>query len=73
MDYQGIGFLGYRPFSGLQIRAPYRLAVTDYRRMRSAVERILDWDFEQIIVGHGAVVDKNGKEVFRREFRWLFW
>ena len=50
MDYQGIGFLGYRPFSGLQIRAPYRLAVTDYRRMRSAVERILDWDFEQIIV-----------------------
>jgi hypothetical protein len=36
--------------------------------MRAALERILDWDFDQIIVGHGAV---NGKEVFRAAFRWL--
>jgi hypothetical protein len=35
------------------------------------VERILDWDFDQIIVGHGAVVENNGKEVFRTPFRWL--
>jgi hypothetical protein len=39
--------------------------------MRTAVERILDWDFDQIIVGHGAIVEKNGKEVFRTAFRWL--
>jgi hypothetical protein len=39
--------------------------------MRTAVERILDWDFDQIIVGHGAVVANKGKEVFRTAFRWL--
>jgi hypothetical protein len=30
-----------------------------------------DWDFDQIIVGHGAIVENNGKEVFRTAFRWL--
>jgi hypothetical protein len=39
--------------------------------MRMTMERILDWDFDQIIVGHGAVVKNNGKEVFRTAFRWL--
>ena len=39
--------------------------------MRAAVERMLDWDFDQIIVGHGAVVENNDKEVFRTAFRWL--
>ena len=27
--------------------------------------------FDQIIVGHGAVVENKGKEVFRTAFRWL--
>jgi hypothetical protein len=39
--------------------------------MRTAVERILDWDFDQIIVEHGAIVENNGKVVFRTAFRWL--
>jgi hypothetical protein len=39
--------------------------------MRTAVKRILDWDFDQIIVGHGTVVENKGKEVFRTAFRWL--
>lgn len=69
---RALGSMVIGSFPGCRFARLYRLAVTDHRRMRSAVERILDWDFEQIIVGHGAVVDKNGKEVFRREFRWLF-
>ena len=32
----------------------------------------IDWDFDQIILGHGAIVESNGKEVFRAAFRWLF-
>jgi hypothetical protein len=35
------------------------------------IERILDWNFHRIIVGHGAVVENNRKEVFRNAFRWL--
>jgi len=35
------------------------------------MERILDWDFDQIVIGHGAVVKNKGKEVFCDAFRWL--
>ena len=40
--------------------------------MRTSLERILDWDLDQIIVGHGAVVGNHGKEVFRTAFRCFF-
>jgi hypothetical protein len=66
-----MGSLVIGPFPGCRFARLYRPAVTDRRRMRTAVERILDWDFDQIIVGHGAVVENNGKEVFRAAFRWL--
>jgi glyoxylase-like metal-dependent hydrolase (beta-lactamase superfamily II) len=66
-----MGSLVIGPFPGCRFARLYRPAVTDRRRMRTAVERILDWDFDQIIVGHGAIVENNGKEVFRTAFRWL--
>jgi Domain of unknown function (DUF4336) len=66
-----MGSLVIGPFPGGRFARLYRAAVTDRQRMRAAVERILDWDFDQIIVGHGAVVENNGKEVFRTAFRWL--
>jgi hypothetical protein len=66
-----MGSLVIGRFPGCRFARLYRPAVTNRRRMRTAVERILDWDFDQIIVGHGAVVETNGKEVFRSAFRWL--
>ena len=66
-----MGSLVIGPFPGCRFARLYRTAVTDRRRMHAAVERILDWDFDQIIVAHGAVVENNGKEVFRVAFRWL--
>jgi uncharacterized protein DUF4336 len=59
------------PFPGCRFARLYRPAVTDRRRMRTTIERILAWDFDQIIVGHGAIVEDNGKEVFRKAFQWL--
>jgi hypothetical protein len=56
-----MGSLVIGPFPGCRFARLYP-AVTDRRRMRWAVERILDWDFDQIVVGHGAVVENNGKE-----------
>ena len=66
-----MGSLVIGPFPGCRFARLYRPALLDRRRMRTALERILDWDFDQIIVGHGAVVENNGKEVFRTAFRWL--
>jgi hypothetical protein len=66
-----MGSLVIGPCPGCRFARLYRPAVTDRQRMRMAVKRILAWDFDQIIVGHGAVVENNGKEVFRTAFRWL--
>jgi hypothetical protein len=66
-----LGSLVIGPFPGCRFARLYRPAVIDRWRMRTAVERILDWDFDQIIVGHGAVVENNAKEAFRAAFRWL--
>ena len=63
-------YAGYRPLSRLQIRTS--LSARCYRSPRHAHGAGTDdWDFDQIIVGHGTVVENNGKEVFRTAFRWF--
>jgi hypothetical protein len=68
---RSMGSLVIGPFPGCRFPRLYRPAVTDRRGLRAAVERILNWDFDQIIVGHGAVVENKGKEAFGTAFRWL--
>jgi len=41
------------------------------RAARYVVKRILDWDFDRIIVGHGEVVESGGKAAFVRAMSWL--
>lgn len=48
-----------------------RLTVRNRRAARASVERILEWDFDRILVGHGEIVETGGKEAFRRAFAWL--
>lgn len=59
------------PYPGCRFARLYRPFVFDRRRFRASIELILEWDFEQIIVGHGAIVQKGGKDVLREAFRWL--
>jgi hypothetical protein len=66
-----MGSLVIGPYPGFRFARLYRPAVTNRGRTRAALEWILDWGFDQIIVGHGGVVENNGKEVFRAAFRWL--
>ena len=48
----------------------FRLAVRDKPAARASVERILDWDFDRLIVGHGDIVETGGEEAFRRAWEW---
>lgn len=59
------------PYPGCRFARLYQPFVFDRRRFRDSVERILEWDFNQIIVGHGAVIQNSGKDVFREAFQWL--
>lgn len=48
-----------------------RIAVTDHRLGRRQVDRILDWDIDRISLAHGALVERDGREVLREAYRWL--
>jgi hypothetical protein len=36
---------------------------------RAALERILTWDFERVVLAHGALVDRDAKDVLRQTWR----
>lgn len=68
---RALGSLVLCPYPSCGFARLYRPVVVDRRRMRGSIERILDWDFNQIVMGHGAVVKNKGKEVFSGAFQWL--
>jgi hypothetical protein len=59
------------PYPGCRFPRLYRPFILNRHRFRSSIEHILEWDFNQIIVGHGDVVQSEAKDVFRDAFRWL--
>lgn len=54
--------------------APYRIvrvAIRDRAAARNSLQRLLEWDFDRVIVTHGDVLDSGGHEALRRAFAWL--
>ena len=49
----------------------FRLAVVNRKRFKASIERVLEWDFDRIIVGHGSIIETEGREAFRNAFQWL--
>ena len=42
-----------------------RTLLKDRKKVRLVIARILEWDFEQIVVTHGGVVRNGGRDLFR--------
>jgi Domain of unknown function (DUF4336) len=67
--------LGARLWAGLRTRVGptpgFRLMIRDKDAARASVERILSWDFDRMLPGHGEIVDTGAHEAFRRAYAWL--
>jgi len=61
-------FIGAYPRCGLPWF--FRLAPKSRSHLRATLRRILEWDFDRLIVGHGGVAE-NGKVALRDAYRWL--
>ena len=48
-----------------------KLLMRDRAAVRASLDRILEWDFDRIIVGHGRNVETKGKDVFRQAFAFV--
>jgi hypothetical protein len=49
----------------------FRLAFTDRKAARAAVERLLSWPAEKVLMAHGTPVRTDGQAFLKRAFRWL--
>ncbi|MEP4078864.1 hypothetical protein [Haloferula sp.] len=61
--------LGFRHAPGMSMR--FRHAITDKDAFRQSLDEILGWDFDRIIVGHGQVIESNGKTAAQQLFKKL--
>jgi len=48
-----------------------RLAIRDRKAARESVAKILEWDFDRVIVTHGDVLESGGKAKFAAAFSYL--
>jgi hypothetical protein len=49
----------------------FRLAFTNRKAARAAVQRILAWPAEKVLMAHGTPVTKDARAFLARAFRWL--
>jgi hypothetical protein len=49
----------------------FRVMTTDKVAAREAVERILDWPADRLVMAHGAPVETEGQATLQRAFGWL--
>lgn len=48
-----------------------RLMIRDRRAAREQIDRMLAWDFDRIVLSHGELVERDGREVLRHAYAWL--
>jgi hypothetical protein len=46
-------------------------AVRDHTAGRIQVDRMLTWDIDKIVLAHGALVERDGRDVLREAYAWL--
>jgi hypothetical protein len=47
------------------------LFIRDRNAARQSLERILAWDFDRVVVGHGEVLESGGRQALREGYSWL--
>ncbi|MDP2308971.1 MAG: DUF4336 domain-containing protein [Pseudomonadota bacterium] len=47
------------------------LMVRDHGLARRQVDRMLEWDTDKVVLAHGTLVERDGREVLRSAYRWL--
>ena len=49
-----------------------RLTFRDKAAARDSLERVLQWDFDKLVVAHGPVVTQAPRQLVERAFSWLY-
>ncbi len=58
-------------YGKLRPALPVRLSYSDRAAARASVARILQWDFQRVIVCHGKIIEGDAKDIVKTAFGWL--
>ena len=64
-------FLRINGSVGLGTSRLMRFLIKDREAVRTSVKRILEWDFDRVIMAHGSILEENAKASLRNSFDWL--
>ena len=59
-----------RAYGRLATPLEVRLLCRDRAAARQSLDRVLGWEFDRVVVGHGAVVERDGKRLAHEAFAW---
>lgn len=48
----------------------WQITFQDHEARRASFERLLKWDFDRVILAHGALLPSQAKPIFQREYAW---
>lgn len=48
-----------------------KMAISEKEKVKASVESVLKWDFDRVIMAHGAIVEAGGKQAFSDAYRFL--
>ena len=48
-----------------------RLTMRDRKQVRSGLDRLLAWDFDRVVLAHGDLVERDGRDVLRQSYAFL--
>ena len=49
----------------------FKLLTRNGTLLRQSIRRILQWDFDRVIISHGDILESGGKKTLRDSFAWL--
>ena len=49
----------------------FRLTFTKRKLARRSLDKVLSWDFDKLIIAHGACIEKDAKPFMEQAFQWL--
>ncbi|WP_224447611.1 DUF4336 domain-containing protein [Haloprofundus salilacus] len=58
-------------YDRLSVPPDFRITVVNEAAARQSVRRMLGWEFDRVVVGHGSVLESGGREAVREAFDWL--
>jgi hypothetical protein len=48
-----------------------KIAIQDKQQITASVKKLLQWDFQRVIMAHGTIVENNGKQQLKEGYEWF--